>query len=204
MPNVSLRHPYIKSTQDFAAALLLTCIAAIAGAISISHAQGDVQVAFREGLNRVAKSLPTEWNFSTVSAAVNREPKQGEQHVEIVVAYERSDIARIYGAVKLINQMIREGRTAESDFARVPSEYKGMPASHGSGFIDSIGKIMGYAAAETRAQASAAWRYRIVVQDQSRRTVGSLIVSHADIMDLVNGRIAPSELARVARIYNFN
>ena len=172
--------------------------------LQVSHAQGSDNSNFKQGLERVATSLPKEWTFAVTSAMVNREPKQGQPNVDVAIAYDRHDIERIYGAVKLVNQMIRDGRTSESDFARVPAEYKSMPASLGSGFISSVGKVMGYSAAETRAQATASWRYRIAVQDRARKQIGSLVVSHGDIMDLVNGRISPTDLSRVARIYNFD
>lgn len=182
--------------RHLVALLLLTVL-------HLAQAQGGEPPGFRQGLERVASSLPREWNFGVTSAAIVREPKSGQPNVDIAIAYDRVDIQKVYGAVKLINHMIREGRTTESDFARVPAEYKGMPASLGSGFISSIGKVMGYSAAETRNQATSSWKYRIAVQDRNRKQVGSLVVSHRDIMDLVDGRISPSDQARIARIYSF-
>jgi len=172
--------------------------------LQIAQAQGSETPNFKQGLERVASSLPREWNFGVTSAAIIREPTSGQPNVDIAIAYDRPDIEKVYGAVRLINQMIREGRTSESDFARVPAEYKGMPASLGSGFITSIGKVMGYSAAETRTQATSSWKYRIAVQDRTRKQVGSLVVSHKDIMDLVDGRVSSSDQARIARIYSFN
>lgn len=62
----------------------------------ISHALDSEHATFRQGLERVAASLPKDWNFSVVSATVNHKPQQGQPNVDIAIAYDRPDIARIY------------------------------------------------------------------------------------------------------------
>lgn len=169
----------------------------------LDKTQGDAPVAFKEGVAKIAQSLPADWNFSTELVTLRLEPKQGEPQVEIAVAYDRADIRKIFETMKLVNKMLREGRTSQSDFARVPSEYKDVPAALGIGFMESVGRIFGYTCAEMKNEPSSNWRYRITVLDAAYRDVGSITVSHTDVLDLINGRIAASEQSRVARIYNF-
>ena len=161
----------------------------------------NIEAPFIQGLSSIGKSPGNDWLFSPKSLYINRTDIEGENQINVSIAYSRPDVEKIYNAVKSSMQLMREGRKSENAPAGIQSEYKTVTSSQIAGFIDSLSKVTGYIATDMQYEAQPSWHYRVLILDSASSRLGSLVVSHSDAMDLVNGKVALSDQIKVAKIY---
>ena len=149
-------------------------------------------------------SLPPPWACSVEDVGIVRvsAPESGST-LAITVKWRRSDIARIYEAVKTMFEMMKQGKTSEQDFQNLPADLKSVSAEDGSGFTFHVGQVWGCAWGVAANCQPPLDRIQVVILDPQDQRVGALSVSAQDARDILSGKISPSDGQRVSRIYQF-
>jgi hypothetical protein len=156
----------------------------------------------RKGVPILLGSWPAAWECSTKAVNISSGAQGRKRSLEITLAFKRSDIGRVYGASKLLFEMLKAGKSDE-ELNKLPNPVKEAAASSGP-FIKYIGQVWGYAYGEVLRCNPPIERYRTIVADSAGRQVGSVSVSKEDASAILTGKVTASDGARLARLYVFD
>ena len=149
-------------------------------------------------------SFPPQWTCKVTNVKIVRLASQVPGGtLEINLSFERVDIARIYKAVKIIFNMMKEGKTSDEDFQNIPDDVKAVSAADGSGFSEYVGQVWGCAWGYVANCEQPIGRFQIVVLDSKRRRIGAVSISREDGAAILEGKVSASDQQRVARMHQF-
>lgn len=149
-------------------------------------------------------SFPAEWTCSIVDAKIIRLPSEESQGtLEITLAWNRPDIAKIYKAVKILFKMMREGKTSDRDLQKLPYDVQQVLADEHGGLMKYVGQVWGCAWGYVANCESPIDQFKIVVLNSKHQRVGSVRISRKDGADILVGKVDASDQQRIVRMYEF-
>jgi len=155
----------------------------------------------KRGVPVLVGSWPAVWECSAKAIGISDKGADGKRALEITLAFQRTDIGRVYGATKLLFGMMKAGKS-DDELNKLPNDVKEAAASSGA-FIKNVGQVWGYAYGEVLNCDPPIERYRIIITNSAGRQVGSVSVSKEDASAILTGKVTASDGQRVARMYVF-
>lgn len=154
----------------------------------------------KDGVPVLVDSWPSAWRCSAKAVRIAGEVAGEKRELQITLAFQRSDIGRVYDATKMLFGMTKAGKGDELD--KLPGELQEAAASS-SDFVKNVGQVWGYAYSVVLNCDPPIERYRIIVADSAGRRVGSVTVSAEDASAILTGKVTASDPERVASMYEF-
>jgi hypothetical protein len=146
-------------------------------------------------------SWPAGWECFAREIIITNRTAGGARTLEITLAFQRSDIRRVYDATKQVFGMLKAGKSDE-ELNSLPSDVREAAANSGT-FIKYVGQVWGYAYGEVLDCRPPIERYRIVVADSAGRRAGSVSVAKDDASAILTGKVTASDARRVSGMYVF-
>lgn len=189
------------SVKDFAAMLgsLKPASAAKPGKVP----DRTVVANLKSKLPTLASSFPSNWSCSVPEVAIVR-PASGQAGgtVSITLAFERTDIAKVYSAAKQFFASMKNAKS-DADLERsIPPERRAATVEAGE-LMKYVGQTWGLAWGDVANCEAPVSQYRIVILGPGQHQSGAVSISTKDGAEILSGKVTASDMQRFASMYRF-